>query len=79
MEKISEDLRSFIYDVTLFLQRHRSCTEEQMDSMFQRAYRLYVKYDVENEQAVQADAKRYCQCAPPMYDHNICGVCGGRY
>ncbi len=47
-EKINDDLRSFIYEVTLFLQKSRSSTPEQMDRMFQRAYKLYAKYDVEN-------------------------------
>ena len=44
---IPEDLRAFVYNVTLFLQASRSKTPEQMDNMFHKAYRLYVKYDVE--------------------------------
>jgi len=43
------ELKKFIYDVTLLLQSHRSKTEVEMDRMFQRAYRLYVKYDVEGK------------------------------
>lgn len=45
---MEDDVRIFIKDVTLFIQSHRSKSEEQMDDMFQRAYRLYAKYDVEN-------------------------------
>lgn len=48
MKSIDEELRSFIYDVTLFLQNSRSNSPETSDRMFQRAYKLYVKYDVEN-------------------------------
>ena len=44
---LPEDVRSFIYIVTLFLQASRSKTPEQSDRMFQRAYKLYDKYDVE--------------------------------
>lgn len=48
VQKLPEDVRSFIYLVTLHLQSHRSKTPEQHDAMFQNAYRLYEKYDVEN-------------------------------
>jgi hypothetical protein len=51
MDKLPEDVRSFIYLVTLHLQAHRSKTPEQHDDMFQKAYRLYDKYDVENRRA----------------------------
>jgi predicted nucleic acid-binding Zn-ribbon protein len=44
---IPEDVRSFIYTVTLFLQSSRSKTPEQMDRMFQRSYKLYAHYGVE--------------------------------
>src|SRR3990167_1844173 len=48
LKPLPEDVRLFIHDVTLFIQSHRSKTEEQMDDMFQKAYVLYSKYDVEN-------------------------------
>ena len=44
---LPEDVRSFIERVTLHLQSSRSKTPEQHDAMFQEAYRLYDKYDVE--------------------------------
>ena len=43
-----EELKNFIYYITLKLQRHRTLTDEQKDDLFQRAYHFYVKYDVEN-------------------------------
>ena len=43
------ELVQFIYDVTLFLQSHKSQTDSRFSAMFQRAYRLYVKYDVEQQ------------------------------
>jgi hypothetical protein len=47
--RLQEDIRAFIYDVTLFLQKHHSVhSKKQMDDMFSRAYSLYSKYDVEN-------------------------------
>ncbi len=49
---LPEDVSSFIYTVTLFLQASRSKTPEQMDAMFQTAYRLYEKYDVEGRRKV---------------------------
>ena len=48
MESIPDDLRLFIYDITLFLQKHSNYNPEKIEPMFQRAYKLYVKYDVEN-------------------------------
>lgn len=45
------ELFNFIKVVTLHLQTSRSKTPEQNDIMFQRAYRLYVKYDVDGSQA----------------------------
>lgn len=47
MENINNELKSFIRDVTLFLQKHSHYNAEEIEPMFQRAYRLYVKYDVE--------------------------------
>lgn len=44
-----DDLRLFIKDITLFLQKHSNYNPKKMEPMFQRAYRLYVKYNVENE------------------------------
>lgn len=45
----AEELKGFVYIITLDLQKHREKTPEQLDAMFQRAYRLYVKYDVEGK------------------------------
>lgn len=42
------ELRKFVMDVTLFLQKHAHHDMKKIEPMFQRAYRLYVKYDVEN-------------------------------
>ena len=47
METIPKDVRFFIYTITLFLQTGRSKTGKEMDIMFQSAYRLYVKYNIE--------------------------------
>jgi len=55
MKPINDELRLFIKDVTLFLQKHSNCTPEKIGPMFQRAYKLYIKYDVENEQSNPAD------------------------
>ena len=51
---LPEDVRSLIYRVTLHLQMSRSKTPEQHDDMFQEAYRLYNKYDVEGIRAKNA-------------------------
>lgn len=48
---IPEDVRSFVYRVTLHLQSNRSKTPEQHDAMFQEAYRLYDRYDVEGRRS----------------------------
>jgi len=50
MKDINEELRMFIYDITLFLQKHSNYNFAKIEPMFQRAYKLYVKYDVENPQ-----------------------------
>lgn len=44
---LPEDIRDFIRHVTLQLQKHRSLSDGQKDALFQSAYRLYTKYDVE--------------------------------
>lgn len=44
---LPEDVRSFVERITLHLQANRSKKPEQHDAMFQEAYRLYCKYDVE--------------------------------
>jgi len=46
--RLPEDVRSFIYRVTLYLQASREKTPEQMDQMFKEAYILYARYNVEN-------------------------------
>ena len=43
------ELQRFIYDVTLHLQANRMKTPEEHDWMFQRAYKLYVKHNVEKD------------------------------
>jgi hypothetical protein len=43
-----DELKLFIKDITLFLQKHSNYNAEKIEPMFQRAYKLYVKYDVEN-------------------------------
>ena len=49
-EKLQKiELLQFISDVTLFLQSHKSKTDIQFTDMFQRAYRMYVKHDVEKQ------------------------------
>ena len=52
---ISDEVKSFIKDITLFLQKHSNYNPEKIEPMFQRAYKLYVKYDVENNQEIQLD------------------------
>lgn len=51
------ELRKFIQDVTLELQQHRSRSDKQKDQLFQRAYSLYVKYDVDKIDAEIARRK----------------------
>lgn len=46
--KIPDDVKAFIRYATLEIQSHRSRTDAQKDNLFHRAYKLYVKYDVEN-------------------------------
>jgi len=46
IENIKE-LKEFVRVITLSLQAHRSKTPKELDRMFQRAYQLYAKYDVE--------------------------------
>ena len=52
------DVRDFIYHITLALQEHRSKTDAQKDQLFQDAYVLYCKYDVENKRNEEAAAIR---------------------
>ena len=63
METINKELRLFVKDVTLFLQRQSDYNHEKVEPMFQRAYKLYVKYDVEKEPSVEADAE---SCVHPI-------------
>ena len=62
MEIINDELRLFIKDITLFLQKQSNYTSEKIAPMFQTAYKLYVKYDVENEQANSPDRTVDCGC-----------------
>jgi hypothetical protein len=43
-----DELKLFIKEITLFLQKHSNYNAEKIEPMFQRAYKLYVKYDVDN-------------------------------
>ena len=52
--EINGELRLFVHDITLFLQDHSNHVAEKIEPMFQRAYRLYVKYDVERQTAAQS-------------------------
>jgi hypothetical protein len=49
MMEINDELKLFIKEITLFLQKHSNHNAEKIEPMFQRAYKLYVKYDVENK------------------------------
>ena len=44
-----KELKTFIKIITLDLQKHRSLSPIYLDNMFQQAYRLYTKYNVEKE------------------------------
>lgn len=46
-KEIPNDIKDFIRSITLDLQTHREKTEEEMDKMFQIAYKLYSKYKVD--------------------------------
>ncbi len=46
-EKELRECQAFVHDATLEIQQHRSRTPEQMDYLFQRAYRLYVSLECE--------------------------------
>lgn len=48
-ERLPDDIKVFLRQITLDLQQHRSKTEDEIDRMFQRAYKLYVKYKVDRE------------------------------
>ena len=41
------DIIDFIYSITLDLQKSRSKTDDEFTEMFNKAYRLYEKYNVE--------------------------------
>jgi len=73
MESISDELRLFIKDITLFLQKHSNYNPEKVEPMFQRAYKLYVKYDVENNQEIQRikDRKKVGKCYPDYFNGQI--------
>ena len=48
-EKLPDDMKWFLKDITLFLQQHRSKSPEQISKKFQDAYQLYVKYKVDEK------------------------------
>ena len=59
---IPDDLSELIYEATLQLHKHRGQTEHQINLLFQKFYRMYVKYGVD-----RAHYSRSCQqlIAPP--------------
>ena len=57
-EALPEDLRDFIRSITLFLQQHTNYNAEKIEPMFQWAYRLYVKYKVEDAPGESVYAKK---------------------
>ena len=77
MNTINEELRLFVRDVTLFLQKHTNYNPEKIEPMFQRAYKLYVKYNVENQQGDSADGATECHCESPAWPLDPCVNCGG--
>ena len=46
-KEMMEELMDFIKEITLFLQDHSNYNSKKIELMFQKAYKLYVKYDVE--------------------------------
>ena len=52
MGEINEELRGFIRDVTLVLQSNAHHNPKKIEPLFQRAYKLYVKYDVEQSKVI---------------------------
>ena len=64
MDGINEELMLFIHDITLFLQDHSNHNAEKIEPMFQRAYKLYVKYDVEKKGLeLNSDRDQSCRYA----------------
>lgn len=47
MKEHYDELREFVRLITLQLQKHRSLGDGAKDELFQYAYRMYVKHDVE--------------------------------
>jgi len=65
---MNDEVRVFIKDITLFLQDTANYTPEKIEPMFQRAYRLYTKYDVE---------KQITSTSTRSDERFQCGRCGG--
>jgi hypothetical protein len=51
-EAAISELKEFVRTITLDLQNHRSLSEDRKDLLFQQAYRLYCKFDVEGRAAM---------------------------
>lgn len=47
-EEIPDDIKYFIKDAILLLQKISCVEQERVERLFQKAYKLYVKYDVED-------------------------------
>lgn len=75
MRMIEEDLRLFIKDITLFLQTNN---HPKSEPMFQRAYRLYVKYDVEREGSY-TEEEHAANLLITLEDKRTCYVCPARH
>ena len=73
MKTISNDLRLFVMDVTLHLQKIAHYDMTRIEPMFQRAYKLYVKYNVENEQQPCPICELIMR---PDHNFNFCMRCG---
>lgn len=78
MEKINKEIRLFIHDITLFLQRHENYTPEKIEPIFQRSYNLYLKYDV--EQTRNKPVGDGCDCGGKwrgdgVHQNEFCDTC----
>ncbi|HEA68118.1 MAG TPA: hypothetical protein ENI07_15035 [Desulfobacterales bacterium] len=77
---MNDELKLFIKDITLFLQKHSNYNADKIEPMFQRAYKLYAKYDVEKK---GLDSEKLCGCPianPLVCDHHDGhGGCGFKF
>ncbi len=73
---IPDEIRLFIKDITLFLQRQSNYTPDKIEPMFQRAYKFYSKYEVETEQANSADSNNKANQPDSEKPCEFCGCVG---